>query len=221
MFGLKKRDKNLAQADGGTNRLHLFLSDLGWQAHIADPADPEKHNRRHGDAVGMAQTGEARYEAIGRMAVEALPSADQRGIGGVHLLLDDPTVYYSDTRAPLFTAASVATLRDFGAQQLNGAKVTYGQAPFGVGPSGPRDNGVIGFFDTKRMSLYLTRMDKLALKVRSVTPVADVLVRRAAASAQVYGGLYIGGFYSHLVLANPLYGTVVARVIPFGLLTLA
>jgi len=222
MFGFGKSEKNTARADeGGANRLFLFVSDLGWRARIVDPSDPLKVEVRQGDAQGITQTGDARYEALVKLAVESIPSRDMKSVGEVRLLIDDPTVHYVDTRAQIFVAASVATLRDYGCQQLGAPRVTHGMAPFGKTAQGQRENGVAGFIDVRRASTYLTRMEKLAARVRSVTPIIDVMTRRAITRPGTYGGLYIGGFNSWLLIAAPEHGTLVARALPFGTLTLA
>lgn len=222
MFGLKKSEKNGAQADvGGANRLFLFVSDLGWRARIVDPSDPLKVEVRQGDAQGITQTGEARLEALAKLAIEAVPPREMKSIGEVRLLIDDPTVHYVDTRAAIFNAASVATLRDYGCQQLGVSRVTHGMAPFGKTLQGQRENGVAGFIDVRRASTYLARMEKLAARARAITPIVDVMTRRAIARPGTYGGLYVGGFNSWLLIAAPEHGTLVARSLPFGTLTLA
>lgn len=222
MFGLKKSEKNTARADeGGANRLFLFVSDLGWRARIVDPSDPLKVEVRQGDAQGISQTGDARYEALVKLAVEAIPAREMKSVGEARLLIDDPTVHYVDTRAQIFVAASVATLRDYGCQQLGAARVTHGMAPYGKTAQGQRENGVAGFVDVRRASTYLTRMEKLAARVRSITPIVDVMTRRAITRPGAYGGLYVGGFNSWLLIAAPEHGTLVARSLPFGVLTLA
>lgn len=204
----------------GSNRVFLQVTDLGWQARLIDPAAPDKKDIRQGGAETLTDRGEARIETLMRMAAQEFPPRDLRRIAHINILIDDPHVFYTDTKAEIFSAASAATLRDFGAQNLNCDKVTYGQASFGTGPAGPRTTGVIGYADMKRLGNYLTRLDKMAGRVSTITPLADVLVRRAAAGSTVYGGLYIGGYHSQIVLANPVHGAVLVRAIPVGIMTL-
>lgn len=204
----------------GSNRVFLQVTDLGWQARLVDPTAPDKKDNRQGEADTLTERGEARIETLMRLAAQEFPPRDLRRVAHVHILIDDPHVFYADTKAEIFSAASAATLRDFGAQNLNCDKVTYGQAGFGTGPSGPRTTGVIGYADMKRLGNYLTRLDKMAMRVSTITPLADVLVRRAAAGRAVYGGLYIGGHHSQIVLANPVHGAVLVRAIPVGIMTL-
>lgn len=229
MFGLKldtmKRRSGRA-AVAGTAVMHLHCTDAGWTARITDPSKDDPPVLREGTLTRPPSQSESHIEAVFRLAGEAFDQRLQASVDSVHILTDDALVYYTDTRAEVFNTASktaVGVLRNHGAQQLNTQKVAFGFGPFGALAGGAeRPSGVAAFIDAKRVGGCLSRLDRLATRVRSFVPVVDVLVRRAATAGAdgPYGAVYLGGYETHVVLADPQHGTVTVRVLPVGVHTL-
>jgi len=221
LFG---RPRQRTDAAAGSDVAFLHCTDMGWSAQILDPAAPDRPALRSEERDGEPGQGEDAVEAAFRLAADAF-ERQRVNVGRLYVLTDDPQVFYTDTRAEQFTAAaktSPAVLRAFGAEQLNCAHAVFGFGAFGLKSGAPRPNGVAAFADAKRTGGCLGRLDRLALKVAALVPVADVLVHRALELGEApYGALYIGGHTSQIVLANPRHGTVTVRVLPVGAMTLA
>lgn len=211
------------EAAEGTDVAYLHGSDLGWSALVVDPAVPGAAREVSGDLSGKPAQGEEPLDTAFRLAADAF-DRQRIAIDRLHVLTDDPRVFYTDTRGEQFNAAektSPGVLRAYGAEQLNSTHAIFGFGPFGLKGDKPRPNGVSAFADAKRAGACLSRLDRLALKVGSLVPVADVLVRRAQELADApYGALYVGGRSSWIVVANAQHGTVTTRVLPLGVLTL-
>lgn len=212
-----------AETAVGTDIAYLHCSDIGWSALVIDPAAPGAARQVSGDLSGKPAQGEEPLDTAFRLAAEAF-DRQRIAVNRLHVLTDDPRVFYTDTRGEQFGAAektSPGVLRAYGAEQLNSAHAIFGLAPFGLKGGKPRPSGVGAFADAKRAGGCLGRLDRLALKVGSLVPVADVLVRRAQELGDApYGALYVSGRSSQIVLANAQHGTVTTRVLPFGVTSL-
>ncbi|WP_434620433.1 hypothetical protein [Azospirillum sp. B2RO_4] len=214
-----------ADAAAGTGIAYLHCSDIGWSALVLDPASPGAPTALSGEppAKQAPAPGEERLDTVFAAAAEAF-ERNRVSIDRLHVLTDDPGIFYTDTRGEQFNAAektSPAVLRAYGAEQLNASHAIFGFAPFGQKGGKTRQNGVAAFASAKRAGGCLGRLDRLALKVGSLVPVADILVRRAhELGGATYGALYVGGQSSQLVVACPRHGTVTSRVLPVGIMTL-
>ncbi|MEI8394253.1 MAG: hypothetical protein WCF85_05915 [Rhodospirillaceae bacterium] len=210
--------------DRDWKQVFLHITDHDWQASVVDPDKPEEPMLRGGDGSGLVEEiGDhpgTLLERMFRLSGDSFKGKDGLDIKEVHILIDDSRLIYNDMCQDVFASAGAAVLLDIGRQQLHCRAVTFGVAPFGRIGQSVRSNGVISFMDVARLSGFLTQLDKLATKIKSVTPIADVLVRRAAGGSEPYAGLSIGALYSHLVMANPIHGTVVYRCLPFGTSTI-
>ena len=228
----KKRDKAEGESVGDErNRVFLYVGDSGWQAAIVD-LHKERETRLIGDegeAVKFladlkdpAQTGQM-IEAMFRTATDALRKHEITKIADIRIVFDDPRTLYTDTLPDLFSSASTATLHEYGRSNLYCKSVSYGVARFGPGDRGHgrTHGGVIAFVDASRLGGFLSRLDRQALKVMTVAPVADILVRQMADRHVPSAALHVGALSSTMVVANPVVGAVVVRSLPFGVGMLA
>ena len=234
MFNLFKKREAAAEATGeGRFLVYLFVTDDSWQAEIID-----LHKERatqslndQGEALKALadlpkdHTAEQAIEQMFRLAGEALRKAEPTKIATIRIVIGDPGVLYTDTLPELFTVASTATLHEYGRANLRCRSVSYGRAKFGPAEKTPGrggGGGVIAFIDAARLGSFLSRLDRLALKVRAVMPLSDILVRQGQAGHRSgpAAALHIGALSCMLVLSNPTIGAVARRVLPFGVIHL-
>ena len=233
MLGLMKlmsRDKVAPKTtkddDGGDagdkSRLLLHVTETGWTRRVVNPKDPENPQIDTFDCSHLLESekGDRRkvYEGVFRNIGERIKGKDVQAYADVDILIDDPDILYCDTKAELFRSSSTQLMHDFGQNQLHCNSVVYGMAPFGSTRDSQRKGGVAAFMDAGRIGSYLTRLDRLAVQVRSITPVADILARRATGAGRPYGALYVGASATQILMANalPSFGAVVVRALPFG-----
>jgi len=232
MFGLGKKKATEGGASGpgagDGSALHLHIRDNGWTARLTRPgADEPQTLGGDGEKIltelkDDPHTGPV-LENMFRLAGEAFKGRDGQGVHSVHVLLDDPRLIYCDLRQNQLSTGGATVLRDFGRQQLNCRAVSFGTATFArKGPDGrPAAPGVAAFIDASRLGGFLTRLDRIAPRVSSITPLADIMVRRAVALDGAYAGLSVGALGAQLVVANARYGSVLYRHLPFGTRLLA
>ncbi|MBP2295471.1 hypothetical protein [Azospirillum rugosum] len=229
MFGLKlskKPNPAGAMATGaatGAATMFLHCTDTSWRLRVEDPENGAAALEREAASVSPGQPSEPRMDAVFRSAGTAIRDGAFASVGRLAVLTDDPQVFLTDTRNETFSVAATQSsglLHAYGAMQLNAKAVTFGFGPFGLTAQGQKEKGVAAFADARRVGACLGRLDRAGALVTRLVPVADVLVRRAAELGDLpYGGIYVGGHCTHVVLANPRYGTVTARVLPFGVMS--
>lgn len=230
MFGLKLSQKPKSAAGAmatgaatGAATMFLHCTDTSWRLRVEDPEKGAPPLERETATVSPGQVNEPRMDAVFRSVGETMRDAAFASVGRLAVLTDDPQVFLTDTRNETFSGAanqSPGLLHAYGATQVNSKAVTFGFGPFGLTAQGQKDKGVAAFADARRVGACLGRLDRGAALVTRLVPVADVLVRRAAELGDLpYGAIYVGGYCTHMVLANPRYGTVTARVLPFGVMS--
>ncbi len=233
MFKLfKKREAEEAQAGEGRFLVYLYVTDDGWQAALVDKH--HEHETRFITDQGEAakaladlpkdHSSEQAIEQMFRIAGLSLRQHEPHRIADIRVILGDPKVLYQDMLPDVFSSASTATLHEFGRANLRCRSVSFGLAKFGPSDRGlaKASGGVIAFIDATRLGAYLSRLDRLALKVRSVTPHSDLMIRQAHSGNRSGPAvaLQIGALSSTLLLSNPAIGAVTRRVLPFGVGTL-
>lgn len=231
MLKLFKKDTTSGVGGAAEERYRVFLhiGDNGWRAVIVDLGGEKEPQFLGDDNAGdkflsdwkaEAGTGPV-FEHMLRLAADALRKREPSKMAQLRVVIDDPRVLYLDTRQEAFASSSPAMIHEFGRTHLNCRSISYGKSAFGPGSAANNSGGAIAFADAGRLGSQLTRLDALALKVGMVTPVADVLVRRAAHHRDPWCGLYLGALGSTIVLANASQGALVVRTLPFGVWTLA
>ncbi len=223
-FNRAKKSKDKGHGHHGDDhwkQAFLHVSDYGWESAVVDPDRLDEPMLRGGNDSTMLEHSSfehigAAFDGVFTLAGEDLKGREGQNINELHILLDDPQIIYNDMNQDLFASAGAAVLLDIGRQQLHCRAVTLGIAPFGRPGQVERAHGVISFIDVSRLGNYLTRLNKLAIKVKSVTPLADMLIRRAALQNEPYAGISVGSLCSHLVIANPQCGSVIYRCLQFG-----
>jgi hypothetical protein len=229
MFKLfKKREAEEAKAGEGRFLVYLHVADDGWRAAIVDKHH-EHETRMIGDQGEAAKVlvdlpkdhgTEQAIEQMFKLAGDGLRQHESQRISDIRIVIGDPRVMYIDMLPDIFSSASTATLHEYGRANLRCRGVSFGLAKFGPVDRGlaKASGGVIAFIDAARLGAYLSRLDRLALKVRAVTPISDIMLRQA--HSKPHSGpavsLYIGALSSILVLSNPTIGAIVRRVLPFG-----
>jgi hypothetical protein len=202
--------------------INIFASETDWRVSVFDlqsaailrtvEADPESMRAGGGDPL-LDNLGEA---------FAALKNAERELCGGVYLCVEDPRVDFLDNRMLQFPNPDDPRITEF-VQDLTGEEqCAFDRAPFGISSGDEIQRSVYAVISLTRLKQILSVTDRLAIKVRSISPAGASLLRTAQRHEGIpHGALYLGATTSTILIADAVAGSVIQRVIPAGTSTLA
>lgn len=238
-----RRKKPAVQAEDNSrelNVLYLHIAEDGWNVRMTGPDGAPMGDDEFKNVSNPKSEGPARTENIIKDAIRHFSKRRLRDVGSIHMLLDDRDFLVSDGKEQKLKAPNPMMLRELGARMLNVDQTTYGTRQFGL--SGRREGKSSGwaswdvdsvdggdnkgeiyvFFESAKLENYLSQLDTAALKLASVVPVVDVLLRRVESLQQVpSASIYMADNNTYVAMGFPDVGMASIRTIPIGILSVA
>ena len=239
-FRKKKQEVQAVENTPEANILYLHIAEDGWKARLTGPDGTPLGDDMFKNVSDPKLEGSERTENIIKDAVRKFPKRRLRDVGSIHMLLDDQDLLIIDGKEQTLKAPNPLILRELGARKLNVDQTTYGTRRFGLSgrregktsewaswdvasEDGDDDKGKIyAFLESAKLENYLSQLDAAALKLTSVVPITDVLLRRVESFPQVpSASIYMANQNTYIAMGFPEVGMASVRIIPIGVLSVA
>jgi len=239
-FRKKKQEVQAVENTREANILYLHIAEDGWKARLTGPDGTPLGDDMFKNVSDPKLEGSERTENIIKDAVRQFPKRRLRKVGSIHMLLDDEDLLIIDGKEQKLKAPNPLILRELGARKLNVEQTTYGTRRFGL--SGRREGKtsdwaswnvasedgddnkgeVYAFFESAKLENYLSQLDAAALKLTSVVPITDLLLRGVESFPQVpSASIYMADHNTYIAMGFPDMGMASIRTIPIGVLSVA
>ncbi|MBL6598402.1 MAG: hypothetical protein ISP41_05885 [Alphaproteobacteria bacterium] len=198
--------------------LFLMVDDSGWRAaRVMYSGSAEAVEVKE-------QSGAPRADANAATPIEAVFAdvarnlGNPRGIGRIHILLDDPGGAYIDLLKENLASAGQQVMNAYCAELVGQPRVCWARARLAGDETRGREAQVLGAQGMVTLNSYLTRLEENVTKVSRLVPVLDMMRRHLVAGGETepIAGLYVAERHSHLLMLHPGRGGVVSRRVPLG-----
>ncbi|WP_417518809.1 hypothetical protein [Minwuia sp.] len=212
-----------SESDALTRGAQISVDAGGWRLSVlSDQAD--RTDREASDRVVLPPGYRNKGELLRQVeaAFAAIEPEERRRLKWIDLAVSDPQIEVLDNRLIRAGMSDRESAAKLAREVLGRDESAFDVCAFGPDHPGQMERKVIAAVPLDRIRDYLSAAGDLAIRIRSIAPVAvDVISRATGQPECTTGSLEIGSRHTQIILAEGASGAIVQRVLPIGTLHFA